>query len=65
MATLQDAPKDCRPVKQTVEAIEQSEGVGARVRRSIGRPEIKNLDPFLLLPFVTNIFWLGAKECKL
>nr|XP_060477068.1 uncharacterized protein LOC132670663 [Panthera onca] len=27
---------------------EQSEGVGARVRRSIGRPELKNLDPFLL-----------------
>uniref|UniRef100_A0A5F9D0J9 Pirin n=1 Tax=Oryctolagus cuniculus TaxID=9986 RepID=A0A5F9D0J9_RABIT len=28
---------------------EQPEGVGARVRRSIGRPELKNLDPFLLL----------------
>uniref|UniRef100_A0A8D0MKF7 Pirin n=1 Tax=Sus scrofa TaxID=9823 RepID=A0A8D0MKF7_PIG len=27
---------------------EQAEGVGARVRRSIGRPELKNLDPFLL-----------------
>lgn len=27
---------------------EQPEGVGARVRRSIGRPELKNLDPFLL-----------------
>ncbi|KAM9041483.1 pirin isoform 2-T2 [Megaptera novaeangliae] len=27
---------------------EQSEGVGARVRRSIGRPELKHLDPFLL-----------------
>ncbi|XP_029785474.1 pirin [Suricata suricatta] len=27
---------------------EQSEGVGARVRRSIGRPELENLDPFLL-----------------
>lgn len=27
----------------------QSEGRGARVRRSIGRPELKNLDPFLLL----------------
>eukprot|EP00898_Chlorokybus_atmophyticus_P008563 jgi/Chlat1/8708/Chrsp89S08089 len=28
---------------------EQSEGHGARVRRSIGRPELQNLDPFLLL----------------
>ncbi|ESN94993.1 hypothetical protein HELRODRAFT_193693 [Helobdella robusta] len=27
----------------------ENEGVGARVRRSIGRPELKNLDPFLLL----------------
>jgi len=30
-------------------SVEQSEGVGARVRRSVGRPELKNLDPFLLL----------------
>lgn len=28
---------------------EQSEGAGARVRRSIGRPELQNLDPFLML----------------
>nr|XP_002131723.4 pirin-like [Ciona intestinalis] len=28
---------------------EVSEGVGAKVRRSVGRPELKNLDPFLLL----------------
>jgi len=27
----------------------QSEGRGARVRRSIGRPELRNLDPFLML----------------
>uniref|UniRef100_M3XU69 Pirin n=1 Tax=Mustela putorius furo TaxID=9669 RepID=M3XU69_MUSPF len=26
----------------------QSEGIGARVRRSTGRPELKDLDPFLL-----------------
>lgn len=38
-----------RPVKKTVIAREQSEGVGARVRRSIGRPELPNLDPFLML----------------
>lgn len=38
-----------RPVKNTVIAREQSEGVGARVRRSIGRPELRNLDPFLML----------------
>ena len=30
-------------------SIEQSEGVGSRVRRSIGRPELRNFDPFLML----------------
>jgi len=30
-------------------SVEQSEGAGARVRRSIGRPELPNFDPFLLL----------------
>jgi len=28
---------------------EQGEGAGARVRRSIGRPELRNMDPFLML----------------
>ncbi|NP_001079619.1 pirin L homeolog isoform X1 [Xenopus laevis] len=38
-----------RKVIKTVLSVEQSEGVGARVRRSIGRVELKNLDPFLML----------------
>ncbi|XP_072470418.1 pirin isoform X2 [Notamacropus eugenii] len=38
-----------KKVRLTVLSQEQAEGVGARVRRSIGRPELKNLDPFLLL----------------
>eukprot|EP00178_Gracilaria_changii_P001985 TRINITY_DN128_c0_g1_i2.p2 TRINITY_DN128_c0_g1~~TRINITY_DN128_c0_g1_i2.p2 ORF type:complete len:178 (-),score=28.86 TRINITY_DN128_c0_g1_i2:738-1271(-) len=38
-----------RDVKKVVIAREQSEGVGARVRRSIGSFELRNLDPFLLL----------------
>ncbi|XP_020768288.1 pirin isoform X3 [Odocoileus virginianus] len=37
-----------KKVTVSVLSREQSEGVGARVRRSIGRPELKNLDPFLL-----------------
>lgn len=41
---------DCfRDVKRVVIAREQSEGVGARVRKSIGSTELPNLDPFLLL----------------
>jgi len=38
-----------RRVVQKFTSIEQGEGVGARVRRSIGRPELHNFDPFLLL----------------
>lgn len=38
-----------RIVKQVVLSVEQGEGVGARVRRSIGRPELRNFDPFLML----------------
>ncbi|XP_030580977.1 pirin [Archocentrus centrarchus] len=38
-----------RKVQKTVLSVEQAEGVGARVRRSIGRKELRNLDPFLML----------------
>ncbi|XP_069493279.1 pirin isoform X3 [Ambystoma mexicanum] len=38
-----------RKVVQTLLSVEQSEGVGALVRRSIGRRELKNVDPFLLM----------------
>ncbi|XP_039600990.1 pirin [Polypterus senegalus] len=38
-----------RRVIQTVLSVEQAEGVGARVRRSIGRRELNSLDPFLML----------------
>lgn len=37
-----------KTVQKVVESKWQSEGRGAKVRRSIGRPELKNLDPFLL-----------------
>ena len=38
-----------RTIKQKVLSREQGEGMGARVRRSIGRPELRNFDPFLML----------------
>ncbi|KAJ6823294.1 pirin-like protein [Iris pallida] len=38
-----------RSVVKKVLAEAQQEGEGASVRRSIGRPELKNLDPFLML----------------
>ncbi|XP_017295405.1 pirin isoform X1 [Kryptolebias marmoratus] len=38
-----------RKVMKTVLSVEQAEGVGAQVRRSIGTNELRNLDPFLML----------------
>ncbi|KAF9090891.1 hypothetical protein BGX23_005625, partial [Mortierella sp. AD031] len=38
-----------RSITKSILSREQSEGVGARVRRSIGRPELRNHDPFLML----------------
>ena len=38
-----------RSIDKRVLSREQGEGVGARVRRSIGRPELRNFDPFLML----------------
>ena len=38
-----------KSIIQSVLSIEQSEGVGARVRRSIGTRTLRNLDPFLML----------------
>jgi len=38
-----------RKVALRIESKEQSEGVGARVRRSIGGHQLRNFDPFLLL----------------
>ena len=37
-----------RSVLKSVYAVEQSEGAGARVRRSIGTPALRNLSPFLM-----------------
>jgi redox-sensitive bicupin YhaK (pirin superfamily) len=38
-----------RVIKQSFLAISQAEGAGARVRRSIGVPKLRNLTPFLML----------------
>jgi redox-sensitive bicupin YhaK (pirin superfamily) len=38
-----------RKIQQSFLAIEQSEGAGARVRRSIGTPKLRNFSPFLML----------------
>ncbi|RKO90103.1 putative quercetinase, partial [Blyttiomyces helicus] len=38
-----------KTVTKSVLSVEQDEGVGARVRRSIGTYQLRNLDPFLML----------------
>lgn len=38
-----------RTIRTVVHALEKSEGVGARVRRSIGTPKLRNFSPFLML----------------
>ncbi|KAH8596868.1 pirin-like protein [Bisporella sp. PMI_857] len=43
-----------RAIRKAFLAIEQSEGVGARVRRSIGTPQLRNFSPFLMLDHFTS-----------
>ena len=38
-----------RKIQKAFLAIEQSEGAGAKVRRSIGTPQLRNFSPFLML----------------
>lgn len=38
-----------RAIRQSILAVSQAEGAGARVRRSIGTPKLRNLSPFLML----------------
>lgn len=42
-----------RGIAKNFLAIEQAEGAGARVRRSVGTPRLKNLSPFLMLDHFT------------
>ena len=42
-----------RAIRKVFLAIEQSEGAGARVRRSIGTPQLRNFSPFLMLDHFT------------
>lgn len=52
----QEAKVVGKTVVKKVESVEQKDGVGARVRRSIGGQELRNLDPFLML----DEFTVGA-----
>lgn len=47
--SLNAANPKARGILKTFEAIEQAEGAGATVRRSIGTPRLRNFTPFLML----------------
>ena len=47
--SLNAASPKPRGIQKVFEAIEQAEGAGATVRRSIGTPRLRNLTPFLML----------------
>lgn len=42
-----------RAIRKAFLAVEQAEGAGARVRRSIGTPQLRNFSPFLMLDHFT------------
>lgn len=42
-----------RRIAKVFEAIEQAEGAGARVRRSVGTAQLRNFTPFLMLVCLT------------
>lgn len=42
-----------RAIRKVFLAVEQAEGAGARVRRSIGTPNLRNFSPFLMLDHFT------------
>lgn len=42
-----------RSIRMAFQALEQAEGAGARVRRSIGTPKMRNFSPFLMLDHFT------------
>lgn len=48
-ASLNAENPKSRGIAKIFEAIEQSEGAGATVRRSIGTPKLRNFSPFLML----------------
>ncbi|CZT45028.1 probable pirin [Rhynchosporium secalis] len=58
LTSIYGAPKSAnmtvtRAIRKAFLAVEQSEGAGARVRRSIGTPQLKNFSPFLMLDHFT------------
>jgi hypothetical protein len=50
---LADSMSIPRAIRKVFLAIEQAEGAGARVRRSVGTAQLRNFSPFLMLDHFT------------
>ena len=53
-ALSQEFDMPVRSIKQKLKAIEVTEGAGVTVYRTIGTPQLRNLDPFLMLDFFSS-----------
>ncbi|KAF4631203.1 hypothetical protein G7Y89_g6919 [Cudoniella acicularis] len=51
-----------RAIRKVFLAIEQNEGAGARVRRSIGGPQLRELSPFLMLDHFSSTSLAGFPD---
>ena len=51
-----------RAISKIFLAIEQAEGVGARVRRSIGGEQLRELSPFLMLDYFSSTSEAGFPD---
>ncbi|KAF6260846.1 RmlC-like cupin domain-containing protein [Scenedesmus sp. NREL 46B-D3] len=46
---MSTATQMLRPITKVVEGMRLSEGAGVQIRRTVGTPKLRNLDPFLML----------------
>jgi hypothetical protein len=51
-----------RAIRKAFLAIEQTEGAGVRVRRSIGGPQLRNFSPFLMLDHFSSTSLAGFPD---
>ena len=51
-----------RAIRKVFLAHEQAEGAGARVRRSVGGPQLRELSPFLMLDYFSSTSLAGFPD---
>lgn len=51
-----------RAIVKKVLSVEQAEGVGARVRRSVGRPEVRTTPTFIIILLISLLLFATAEK---